>query len=252
MFGILVLCAIVGLILLKLPVLLRFHRRYVFAKSLPGPSMLELRRATQSGDLLGWLQQNRQRYGSIYRIWLGLDLALHVSDPEMLRKILTSNDLINKARGYDLLRPWLGNGLLINGGEDWHQKRKMLTPAFHFKILSTFKEPMEECCDILCSQLAKVADGEQSVDVFKYVTLFALDVICGRLRLTREKVQYLELGQYYATITDYYELFEFYLLQRLQWESKFMLSLIVNSRSLCGPQKSKYINAVCFTTQRAD
>lgn len=37
---------------------------------------------------------------------------------------------------------------------------------------------MEECCEILVDRLSEVADG-QPVNIYKYVTLFALDVICG-------------------------------------------------------------------------
>lgn len=78
-----------------------------------------------------------------------------------------------------MVEPWLGKGLLTNSGENWHLKRKLLTPAFHFQILSTFKEPLEECCEILVERLREVADG-RPVNIYKYITLFALDVICGK------------------------------------------------------------------------
>lgn len=79
-----------------------------------------------------------------------------------------------------MVTPWLGRGLLTNSGENWHLKRKLLTPAFHFKILSSFKGPMEDCCDILIDQLSLIADGRTVVDVYPYITLFALDIICGK------------------------------------------------------------------------
>lgn len=94
--------------------------------------------------------------------------------------MLSSNDLLHKANDYQVLRPWLGMGLLTNGGESWHQKRKLLTPAFHFKILSTFKGPMEDCCNVLVQQLTQVADG-RAVDVNPFIKLFTLDVICGKI-----------------------------------------------------------------------
>lgn len=93
-----------------------------------------------------------------------------------LKIVLGSNELLHK--NYITLKPWLRNGLLTNSGNSWRKKRKLLTPAFHFKILGSFKEPMEQKCNILISKLSDVADG-RPIDIYQYVTLFALDVISG-------------------------------------------------------------------------
>ena len=39
---------------------------------------------------------------------------------------------------YDPLLPWLGISLLTSTGKAWKAKRRMLTPAFHFKILQNY------------------------------------------------------------------------------------------------------------------
>lgn len=93
--------------------------------------------------------------------------------------MLTSNNLIEKSTDYLMFEQWLGKGLLTNGGASWHQQRKLLTPAFHFKILGTFRSQIEECCAILIDKLMAVADGKQVLDVYPYISLFSLDVICG-------------------------------------------------------------------------
>lgn len=63
-----------------------------------------------------------------------------------------------------------------NGGL-WHQKRKMLTPVFHFNILEAFMATMNEQAAILTDIVLE--KEHQPLDVGDYVTKCALDVICG-------------------------------------------------------------------------
>lgn len=94
--------------------------------------------------------------------------------------MLSSNTLIYKSNQYDMMRPWLLNGLLTNGGSSWHERRKLLTPAFHFRILGSFKEPMEMSCNILIRKLNEVCDGSP-INIYPYIVLFSLDIITGKI-----------------------------------------------------------------------
>lgn len=127
--------------------------------------------------VLPWLKELRGRYGSIFRIWFGKDLTLLFSDPENVRQILSDTTLLYKSNNYRAFHDWLGNGLLTSGGPTWHARRKLLTPGFHFMMLSEFKQPMQKNCDILIQILNEKADGKP-FDIYPYITLFALDVIC--------------------------------------------------------------------------
>lgn len=131
---------------------------------------------------MSWLKELRKRYGKTFRIWFGKDLIVFVTDPDDVKLVLGNNQLLYKSNNYNMLQPWLGKGILTNGGESWHYRRKLLTPAFHFKILSLFKEPMEDCCDILISKLTDISDG-RIVDIYPFITLFAMDVICGKYEI---------------------------------------------------------------------
>lgn len=63
-------------------------------------------------------------------------------------------------------------------GPKWRQRRKMLTPTFHFSILMDFLEVMNEQANILVEKLAKHA-GKGPFNCFSHITLCALDIICG-------------------------------------------------------------------------
>ena len=50
---------------------------------------------------------------------------------------------------YRLVRPWLGDGLLISRGKKWARNRRLLTPAFHFDILKPYMEINNKAVEIM-------------------------------------------------------------------------------------------------------
>lgn len=80
---------------------------------------------------------------------------------------------------YKFLYPWLGTGLLTSDGNKWYKRRKIITPTFHFKILDTFLDVFNENSEILVNKLREKAETGDVFDVYPFITLCALDIICG-------------------------------------------------------------------------
>lgn len=80
--------------------------------------------------------------------------------------------------------PWLGTGLLTSTGQKWINRRKIITPAFHFNILEDFVEVFDKQSSILEEKL-RVHEGLGEFNVFPLTALCALDVVCGELKLVR-------------------------------------------------------------------
>jgi len=93
--------------------------------------------------------------------------------------VMSSQKLIDKSSEYSFLSKWLGDGLLLSSGKKWSARRKVITPTFHFKILEQFVETFDKQSDIFVQKLAKHKSGDK-FDIYPYVTLCALDVICGK------------------------------------------------------------------------
>lgn len=55
----------------------------------------------------------------------------------------------------------------------------MLTPTFHFTNLEDFLDVMNEQANILVNKLEKHVNQE-AFNCFLYITLCALDIICGK------------------------------------------------------------------------
>lgn len=68
-------------------------------------------------------------------------------------------------------------------GNKWKKHRKMLTPAFHFKILEEFLDVFEVYSNILIKKLENEVD-KNSIDIYPYITLCSLDIICGKHNIT--------------------------------------------------------------------
>lgn len=64
-------------------------------------------------------------------------------------------------------------------GRKWFERRKMLTPTFHFKILEDFVQVFNEQSQNLIQQLHDAIKLKNEIDVYPFITRCTLDIICG-------------------------------------------------------------------------
>lgn len=162
------------------------RRKYHLFSKIPAPKKLPLLHNSleligkSPVDLFNWLELNGKKYGSVYHFTVSpWDIGSAViSDVKIVEALLTSQTLLDKTIDYDLIVPWIGTGLLISTGKKWFQRRKLLTPGFHFQILEKFVDVMDDQAKVFIQQLSK-HEGK-IVDIFPLVNLYALDTICGK------------------------------------------------------------------------
>ncbi|XP_018355895.1 PREDICTED: cytochrome P450 4C1-like [Trachymyrmex septentrionalis] len=94
--------------------------------------------------------------------------------------ILSSTVNITKGDFYDMMKPWLGNGLLTSTGEQWFHDRKLIGPTFHFSILDHFAVVVFEKAEILAKCLQKEIEKNpgKAVNIFPFMINATLDIIC--------------------------------------------------------------------------
>ncbi|EFN87967.1 Cytochrome P450 4C1 [Harpegnathos saltator] len=82
-----------------------------------------------------------------------------------------------KGYEYKFFHPWLGDGLLTSQGAKWHQRRKILTPAFHFSILKEFVKTFIEEGN---RAVKSFNPAEESIieDVMLFTSHHTLNAIC--------------------------------------------------------------------------
>lgn len=162
------------------------HRNYLLAK-IPTPQSYPL--IGNSLELYGKVPKDFFKLLETYSLALGpiYVLSTHlfdkgtlvIRDPKMTEAILSSQKSLSKSDDYSFMKGWLGTGLLITTGKKWFQRRKILTPSFHFQILGKFVEIMDEQGDILVTKLEQFVG--QEVDIIPLINHYALDVICSLL-----------------------------------------------------------------------
>lgn len=112
---------------------------------------------------------------------MGPRLHLMVTKPEAVEFFLNSTVHLSKSEGYNLFKPWLGDGLLVSTGSKWKSRRKMITPTFHFKILEQFMDVFNNQLNILLNTLTQeVEKNGNFVQILKPINLCSLDIICGK------------------------------------------------------------------------
>ncbi|KAH8256214.1 hypothetical protein KR026_010914, partial [Drosophila bipectinata] len=128
---------------------------------------------------VAFLKKTREysrRWGDLQRVWVFNRLLIMSANAEFNEQLLSSQEHLVKHPVYRVLSQWLGNGLLLSDGKVWHQRRKIITPTFHFSILEQFVEVFDQQSNVCVQRLAQKANG-QVFDVYKNVCLAALDII---------------------------------------------------------------------------
>ena len=118
-----------------------------------------------------------QKYGDIIYIKLQQKDAYILSNPDYIEQIFTRDSkLFSKTRAAEL-RPFLGNGLLLNEGDSHRQHRKIIQPLFLPKSIKSYS-------DIMVDNIRNISDNWQdntTIDVLQEMTMLAMGVMTESL-----------------------------------------------------------------------
>lgn len=149
---------------------------------LPGPKRLPILGSSlemlniKSDGILETFEKFDALYGDRYIFTLSKLRVLHLSNPYDIEVVLSHSRNLTKSKPYNFVSAWLGDGLLLSKGQNWHKRRKILTPTFHFNILKNFTVAIDENCLKLVEKL-KRTEGEE-VDILPVILDFTLTTIC--------------------------------------------------------------------------
>uniref|UniRef100_A0A1I8MQA4 Cytochrome P450 n=1 Tax=Musca domestica TaxID=7370 RepID=A0A1I8MQA4_MUSDO len=165
------------------------------------------------------------KYGLVLKAWIFNRLIIASGDAELNEQLLSSTVQIRKHTLYSILHEWLGNGLLTSDGHKWYTRRRVITPAFHFKILEEFVEVFNRNSKTLVNCLATKADGKSAFDVYPFVCAHTLDIIAETAMGTKVNAQTGGTKQYTNAVLEMTKTVAWRFL-RIHLHSDFLFSVL--------------------------
>lgn len=166
-------------------ILIQYHWRrrhlYKLASQLSGPLALPiigngLSFLCKEEDILKAINKISEKYTTPIRFWFGPILVIYFSCPEHIEKILSSSKLAYKHEAYDLVKIYLGDGLVSNSGEKYKKHRRLIQPLINLKFASGNIKNMQKHINIYIEKL-KGFCGKGEIDVHDFTHRCFADII---------------------------------------------------------------------------
>ncbi|XP_035742764.1 cytochrome P450 4C1-like [Vespa mandarinia] len=116
-----------------------------------------------------------KNYQLLWRVWIGTKLFLVIENPEYIKTVLNSPNIIDKSEEYEKLKPIVGNGLFTAPASVWDSHRKVLNKMFLMKNIKSHMDVFVHHSIALMEKIDSIV--EEELDIFDYVFRCTLDII---------------------------------------------------------------------------
>lgn len=142
--------------------------------------------------MLGFAKNLTENYKQPARFWMGPFFCVYVTEPNDLQIILNHPNALNKTFIYNFGDDFVGKSLLTAESKLWRQRRRIIEPTFHIKILETYIKTFERQSEVLVRELDKT--NGKTVDVFNYLNKCTMDMISSTAFDTELNSQTTKIG----------------------------------------------------------
>lgn len=128
------------------------------------------------GQPLGFLLNAARQYGDVVYLDMGGENFYLIDKPSYIQHILQDN-YQNYRKGYEVIEPLLGKGLVSSDGAHWKRQRRLMQPAFHRQQLERFASKIIDASADMLASWRKYAEQGEALDVAAEMTQLTLRII---------------------------------------------------------------------------
>ncbi|XP_312384.5 probable cytochrome P450 313a4 [Anopheles gambiae] len=127
------------------------------------------------GEVFLVLDRHFRQHDRLFTLRFGSQLAIGLTHPELVQKVLTHPDCQAKPDLYKVVR--LPNGLLAAKYDVWKVHRKTLNSTFNARILESFVPIFNDCTQRLVGRLDRYARSGDRCNILEYISACTLEMI---------------------------------------------------------------------------
>ncbi|XP_050353174.1 cytochrome P450 4C1-like [Nymphalis io] len=177
------------------------QRLLEMAKKIPGPPTIPLfgnalKFMCQPEEFIKVVKDLMIEYDGVFKLWIGPDLNIVVSNPDDIKLLLTNNKTSIKGPQYKYIADVLGGGILSGSGSVWRKHRKIATPNYGKRAIESYTDVFNQEVDWLLDKFKSSAKG-QEMDIYNYIVQCTSYTVCRTLMgLSKEETVELPHLQY--------------------------------------------------------